>query len=264
MLVFLCACGAGSPTRIQPLNHLPGIAGDYFPIRSSTTGSRYHIYIRYPESYAAKREARYPIVYVLDGDSLFPMLAPGHLFLTYDDHLPEAIIVGIAYGSFAQPINRREVDFGAGASAFQQFLAAELLPKVEGRVRADGAKRILVGQSFGGSFVLFSAFTQPDLFWGRIASNPSARMHQQLLAGTPAAAQLQDLHLFVVSGTANNPAGREAALKWVRRWRLGRTPWTLEAIDIPGGTHAADITNAYRAAMRRLFNLQPPTAPSDR
>ena len=62
----------------------------------------------------------YPVVYLLDGDSLFPMLAANHLFLTYDEQLPEAIVVGIAYGSFDPSINRRDIDFTLpGAAAFQ-------------------------------------------------------------------------------------------------------------------------------------------------
>lgn len=213
----------------------------------------YHIYIRYPEGYAAKPNARYPIVYLLDGDSTFPLIAPEHLFLTYDDHLPEALIVGIAYGSFASPVNHREADFGSHASDFQRFLADELIPAVESRTRADPNRRVLLGQSFGANFVLYSAFTQPDLFWARIASNPSARMHQVLMSGVPAAARRSDLHLVVVSGTANNSEGRQAALNWVGQWRQRSTPWALDQIDIAGGTHAADLGNAYRAALRKLF-----------
>jgi predicted alpha/beta superfamily hydrolase len=252
--VLLCGCANRSDrSPVEPLNYLPGIAGDYFPINSAVTGSAYHIYIRYPESYAAKPDMRYPIVYVLDGDTLFPMLAPEHLFLTYDDHLPEAIIVGIAYGSFAPPINRREIDFGEGAANFQRFLATELLPEVEQRVRADADRRILVGQSFGGDFVLYSAFAQPDLFWARIASNPSFRLHRELGSSAPAPANKSDLHLFLVSGTANNPRDREAALNWLDSWRGRVAPWKLERIDIQGGTHAADIANAYRASLRKLF-----------
>ena len=216
-------------------------------------GSVYHIYIRYPEGYAADHPKRYPVVYLLDGDSSFPLIAPQHLFLTYDDDLPEAIIVGIAYGSFARPVNHRDIDFGPRAADFQRFLADELIPAVESRTRVDPARRILVGQSFGGNFVLYSAFTQPDLFWARIASNPSARMHLELLAGVPAPAKRTDLHLIMVSGTANNPDGRKAALEWDQRWRRAPTPWTLERIDIAGGTHAADFGNAYRLALRRLF-----------
>lgn len=251
--LLLCACSSVAADRVTPLDHLPSLAGDYFPLKSAVMGSTYYIYVRYPERYAEHPEQRYPIVYLLDGDSAFPMLAPEHLFLTYDDDLPDAIIVGIAYGSFAPPVNHREVDFGARAADFQRFLATELMPVIEARTRSDPARRILVGQSYGGNFVLYSAFTQPDLFWARIASNPSAEMHPQLLAGEPAAANRPNLHLFLVSGTANNRAGREAAMKWTREWQRRPTPWKFEEIDIPGGTHAADLPNAYRLALRRLF-----------
>lgn len=241
------------PNPHEPLDYLPSLSGDYFALKSAAMGSTYHIYIRYPEGYASKPTIRYPIVYLLDGDSAFPMVSPEHLFLTYDDHLPEAIIVGIAYGSFAPPVNHREVDFGARAADFQRFLGSELIPAVEHRTRADPTRRILVGQSFGANFVLYSAFTQPDLFWARIATNPSAAMHQELLASEPARAQSRDLHLVLVSGTANNAAGRSIALKWTQEWQRRPAPWKFQEIDIPGGTHAADYLNAYRAALRALF-----------
>ena len=250
----LCGCTNGANSqRVVPLNYLPSLAGDYFPLKSTAMRSTYHIYIRHPEGYASKPDARYPTVYLLDGDSAFPLIAPQHLFLTYDDKLPEAIIVGIAYGSFAPPTNHREIDFGPRAADFQRFLVNELIPAVETRTRADPDRRILVGQSFGANFVLFSAFTKPDLFWGRIASNPSARMHPDLMASSPVPAFRSDLHLVVVSGTANNPQGREAALNWVGRWRKQQLPWALDQIEIPGGTHAADFNNAYRFGLRELF-----------
>jgi predicted alpha/beta superfamily hydrolase len=254
LLLACCATAVGAaPKAHEPLDYLPSLAGDYFPLKSAAMGSTYHIYVRYPEGYASKPNTRYPVVYLLDGDSAFPMVAPEHLFLTYDDHLPEAIIVGIAYGSFAPPVNHREVDFGTRAADFQRFLAGELIPAVEDRTRADPTRRILVGQSYGANFALYSAFTQPDLFWARIASNPSAAMHQELLAGEPARAQNRDLHLVLVSGTANNAAGRSIALKWTQEWQRRPVPWTFQEIDIPGGTHAADYLNAYRAALRALF-----------
>lgn len=254
---LLSACAVPSTRGAEPLDYLPSLAGGYFPLKSAVMGSTYHIYIRYPEKYRTDQAARYPIIYLLDGDSAFPMLAPEHLFLNYDDHIPDAIVVGIAYGSFAPPVNHREVDFGARAADFERFLAAELIPTVERRVRAEPTRRILVGQSFGGNFVLYSAYEDPDLFWARIASNPSARMHPELLAGVPQAAHRQDLHLFLVSGTANNADGRQFALGLAQRWRHSSGPWAFEEIDVPGGTHAADLPNAYRLALRSLFQLKP-------
>src|SRR5207248_8025826 len=91
------------PRASTPLDYLPALKGDYFALRSSANGAPYHIYIRYPEGYASEPPRRYPIVYLLDGDSTFPLLAPQHLFIHYDDKIPEAIIVGIAYGPFDKP-----------------------------------------------------------------------------------------------------------------------------------------------------------------
>jgi len=99
---------------------------------------------------------------VLDGDSLFPMLAPEHLFLNIDEKLPEVVTVGIAYGWVEPSINKRDMDFAAsGVAAFQRYLKSELVPEIERRYRVDPDRRVLFGQSLGGSFVLYSAFMDP-------------------------------------------------------------------------------------------------------
>lgn len=257
-LLSLAACAAppgGVPDRLTPLDHLPAIAGDYFPIASKNTGTRYHIYIRYPETYSANSQQRYPIVYLLDGDSLYPYLASHHLFLTIDDKLPEAILVGIAYGSFAEPVNRRGVDFGQGSPAFQLFLKHELIPAVEGKVRADGNKRILVGQSRSGGFVLYSAYADPDVFWGRIASNPSFPTHRQVVLGAPPSSGRRDLRLVVASGSEDRAPIRAGTLEWFAAQARRPGPWQFRRVELEGGTHAADMPNAYRRSMRWLFDL---------
>lgn len=255
-LLLLSAVPAS--TEAAPLDYLPAISGDYFPLASKTTGTTYHVYVRFPQGYVDKPAERYPVVYLLDGDSAFPLLGAQHLFLTIDDKVPEAFVVGISYGSFSPQINRRDRDYGPASDAFQQFLADELMPRIESSYRADPARRILVGQSFGGSFVLYSALTRPDLFWARIASNPSFRLHGPRLWAEALPAKRKDLRLFVVSGTENGEPARQQALDWAAKWRTRPSPWRVDQIDIIGGTHAADISNAYRASLRKLF---PPTAP---
>src|SRR5688572_12283005 len=99
VLTAACAAPAVSPAAsVTPLDYLPALQGGYFPLHSSEADHLYHIYVRLPEDYAANPGRKYPVVYVLDGDSLFPQIAPQHLFMTIDEKLPEAIIVGIAYG----------------------------------------------------------------------------------------------------------------------------------------------------------------------
>jgi predicted alpha/beta superfamily hydrolase len=268
LLAAVTACMSGqapapSPAAAAapvPLDHLAALKGDYFPITSAETGRSYHIYLRYPQDYAADPGRLYPIVYLLDGDSLFPMLAASHLFLHIDDELPEAIVVGIAYGGFDPSVNRRNIDYDPanGAAAFHRFFRNELLPRVERDSRADPARRILFGQSLGGAFALYSAFTDPDLFWARIASNPSLASGRDLFNGPPPTAQRSDLRLFVASGSRDRPHLREQALSWFAAWQ-GRTglPWDLRTVTIDDGTHAADAPRVYRAALRWLFDAAP-------
>lgn len=250
--LVLAAC-APAAAPITPLDHLPVLKGDYFAIDSRETGHRYHIYIKTPESYAARPGQRYPIVYLLDGDSLFPMLAPTQTFSEYDDEIGEAIVVGIAYGSFQPPQNRRRHDFTVGAGAFGRFLRHELIPATERRVRADPDRRILFGQSRGGGFVLHSAFTDPDLFWGRIASNPTLDLLPALL-GPPRAAARRDLRLMVASGTRDDPRLLGPRRKWLDEWTVRRDlPWELRAETIKDATHAADAGTIYRLAVNWLL-----------
>lgn len=263
-----CAGRPGPAESVTPLNHLPALRGDYFRIESTATGRAYHIYVRLPADYAEQPARTYPIVYLLDGDSLFPILAANHLFIHYDDNIPDAIVVGIAYGSFAPAVNKRDVDFTppapglepgrAGAPAFQRFLKDELLPRVERAYRADPARRILFGQSRGGSFVLYSAFTDPALFWGHIASNPAFRPGRDLFFGPAPAAPPGERFLIVASGTRDRPQLREDAVAWSAHW-LGKAdaPWRFQFVGVAGGTHSADSPIAYRAGMRRLFVPDP-------
>ena len=249
-----CAAPVAERSTSAPLNYLPVLAGDYFAIDSREVGHRYHVYIRYPEGYAEQPTARFPVLYVLDGDSLFPHLAANQVFLHYDDKIPDAIVVGIAYGSFDPPQNRRRHDFTVGARAFDRFLEQELIPRVERSTRSDPARRILLGQSRGGGYVLHSAFTNPDLFWGRVASNPTLDLLPSLGAA-PAAATRHDLHLLIASGELDDPKYRQPRDAWVAALRRQTDlPWAVRTESIAGGTHAADSARVHRLAMRWLFS----------
>ncbi len=250
-----------------PLDYLPALKGDYFRLESTNVGRPYHIYVRLPEGYEKSPEKQYPVIYLLDGDSLFPILAANHMFLHYDDNIPEAIVVGIAYGGFDPAINWRDADFSTettqwnrsgGAENFHHFLEQELLPTVESRYRIDTTRRVLYGQSRGGFMVLYSAFNHPDLFWGRISGNPSLHPNKAQFYAEPAKAERGDLMLIVSSATKDRyQENRELAREWQEHWS-GRqdAPWSIRFNSIEGGTHAANSPEIYRYAMRQLFQRE--------
>ena len=266
----MAGCQSGAPEATldggwtAAFEHLPALRGEYAPLQSKAVGRTFHVYVRLPPDYRHEDTATYPIVYVLDGDSLFPILAANHLFLGYDESLPEAIVVGIAYGSFDPEVNGRGYDFSApapdataeqgGAPAFLEFLRSELIPTVEARYRADPTRRVLFGQSRGGYLVLYTAFTDPDLFWGCIASNPSFDPGRDRFFSKATPASRKDIGLIVTSGTRDYPRSRENALQWFESWHeRADAPWTVKTITIDGGTHASYSTSSYRQAMTWLF-----------
>ena len=103
--------------------------------------------------------------------------------------------------------------------------------------------------------VLYSALTDPDLFWGRIASNPAFEPGRKLFFSPAARASESDLGLVVTSGSRDRQNLRAAALEWFDAWEaVEDKPWALRTITIERGTHAADSSNSYRAGMLWLFN----------
>lgn len=273
LLTLLCAGCDSRPAdganntkaEFVPLDYLPALKGDYFKLDSEIVGRPYHIYVRLPEGYQQAPEKQYPVIYLLDGDSLFPVLAGNHIFLHYDDKIPEAIIVGIAYGGFDPSVNWRDVDFSTeapdwkrsgGVEKFHAFLEKELLPEVESRYRADAERRVIYGQSRGGFMVLYSAFNHPDVFWGRIAGNPSLHPSKEQFDVEPATTQRDDLMLIIGSSTEDRYVeNRELALDWYSRWKSrDAAPWEIHLKEIQGGTHAASAPDIYRYGMQQLFH----------
>jgi predicted alpha/beta superfamily hydrolase len=264
ILISACASQNQTTSLTQANQHLPVLQGDYFKMRSTYVGRDFHINVRLPLDYQASNAKTYPVVYVLDGDSLFPLLAPTHVFLHYDEKLPEAIVVGISYGSFDPSMNKRDIDFSApaadakpgedGAPRFLAFLKSELIPKVENQFRTNAAKRVLVGQSRAGYFVLWSALEDPDLFWGRVASNPALAPGRARFFEAAASHSRKDLKVAIASGTRDTELRQRNATEWGTTWSSrADAPWAVNLIKLEGGTHAATIGETYRRAMLWLF-----------
>ena len=266
LLVLLSAPSNGSERSDNaktPIDYLPALAGDYFKHDSESVGRPYHIFVRLPHGYEENPSKNYPVIYLLDGDSLFPMLAPTHLFLTYDEQIPEAIVVGIAYGGFGD-VNKRDIDFHEFASQesgephgpdkFLKFLKHELLPAVSNRYRTDKSKRVLVGQSYGGFFVLWSALQGPDLFWARIASNTSFGNERARLFSKASESANEEGLVAITIGTKDTQSRQDFVKEWSDTWvDSDSAPWTVKKFVMEGGTHAATIAETYRQTLKWIF-----------
>ncbi len=240
----------------------------YHLVESETLERSFHIYVRLPDNYDAS-ERDYPTIYLLDGGITFPLLAGYFKYLSLGREVPDAVIVGIAYGSDNfETGNLRGTDFTAaapdrdhygGAPRFQNFLKSELLPFIEKDYRSDPTRRIIFGQSLGGQFVLYSALTKPELFWGHIASNPALHRNLPFFLENHSSLKSSSSRVFVSSGSNDNERFRTPALAWINHWSTqSELPWALKTVTLVGETHFSAAPAAFRTGMRWLFETEPP------
>ena len=241
----------------------------YERIESETIGRGFHLYVMLPEGYEDQPDQQYPTVYVLDGGALFPLLTAYYRYLNFGEEVPDAIIVGISYGSatfeggnyrstdFTAPSDER--DYWGGAGKLQDFLGDELLPHIEDKYRSRPDRRIIFGQSLGGQFVLYTALTDPDLFWGHIASNPALHRNLPFFLESHSVANStgESSRVFVASGSHDDPRFRAPALKWIEHWTdSDAVPWQLETMTLDGHSHMSAPPASFREGMRWLFSTR--------
>ncbi|MHB1330183.1 MAG: alpha/beta hydrolase, partial [Gemmatimonadales bacterium] len=134
--------------------------------------------------------AGYPVIYLLDGNATFGTLVEA---IRMRAHRPAAtgvvpaVVVGVGSerdGPYDRV--RRTFDYtpptAAGAAtgletggreAFERVLLGELAERIESRYPIDRSRRILLGHSLGGFFVLDLLLRRPDAYAAFIAISPS-------------------------------------------------------------------------------------------
>jgi len=151
---------------------------------SESVKDSFYIYIKLPKDYNNNPDKSYPAIFLLDGDIAFPMAWSIVRYLQYEKYVPDVLIIGIGYGSLisSNAINKRERDYSistfegvkgsGGGEKFLKFIKKELIPFISSRFRLDNAQFTLSGHSLSGAFVLFTLFSQPELFSNYISSSP--------------------------------------------------------------------------------------------
>jgi predicted alpha/beta superfamily hydrolase len=174
-----------------------------FDITAASNGRRYRVFVATPVQMEAGK--RYPVLYVLDGNAYFRIVADTLTRQSVLGVVAPAIVVAIGYPTD----NPREVfplrsfdltpspstdpamkGRGGGGPAFLRAIEEDIMPLVESRYPADPARRSFWGHSFGGLFVLNALIAKPALFANYALSSPSIWWNdREVLAALPAFAQ---------------------------------------------------------------------------
>jgi predicted alpha/beta superfamily hydrolase len=127
-----------------------------------------------PEGYNAP-DAKFPVIYVLDGDGRCQHIVPTARFLFNNAKMPKVIVVGVDNVDRNHdflPDSAKYAPMGGGANHFMEFFRKELIPYINKNYKTE-AFNVLIGHSYGGEFVMHALINDPDLFNAYIAIDPS-------------------------------------------------------------------------------------------
>lgn len=171
--------------------------GEKQVVFSKNLNENREVWIHLPKTYHDNsiNPAKYPVIYLLDGEINFEYYAGMTDFLSrppYAD-IPECIVVGIkntertrdltpTKSQKKSPVNPNLTLFAdsGGSENFIKFIQEELKPFMKKNYRTQEYS-ILVGHSFGGLFAINTFLTHPEYFNAYVANDPSLWWDNQVL-----------------------------------------------------------------------------------
>ncbi|EPO5266247.1 alpha/beta hydrolase [Providencia rettgeri] len=180
--ILLCMTSSAFSRPSQTIPSMDEQVSQFYDIQQTdmTYGDRaLRIYSAVPYNVTAQ----HPILYMLDGNGLYPKAVNRAVEKLPADKLP--IIIGIGYPideafpkawrtyDYTPPVAGDEFKQGGGSPALYQFLTDTIRPWAEKQFPIDKSKQTLFGHSFGGLFTLMAYQQQPDDFQFYVSASPS-------------------------------------------------------------------------------------------
>lgn len=184
VLLALAALALALPAAAAPpplSGPTPIVIGQSYSLASAVLKQSMTVNVWLPPGYAAGSK-RYPVLYLLDGaqDEDFQHMAGLAQVLALNGQFGEMIVVGIADRDrqhdltfpSSDPRDLKDAPTSGGSADYRRYLETELLPAIEAGFRTTG-RRVLIGESLAGLFVVETFLKQPALFDGYVAISPS-------------------------------------------------------------------------------------------
>lgn len=147
--------------------------GDRITMHSKVLNEDRVILISVPDNYD-NLNMQFPVLYVLDGLTHFRHAVGATDYLARYGLAPGIIVVAITNvdrNRDLSPIHVDNIPSSGGAKKFHKFICKELMPKINKNYRTADYN-ILMGHSFGGTFIGYSLLDYPDVFDSYIAVSP--------------------------------------------------------------------------------------------
>jgi predicted alpha/beta superfamily hydrolase len=266
-------------------------------LHSEINGRRYDMRIGLPASYS-QGDARYPVFVVLDAEFAFgtafetammeALWSKRAMAPTGTKVVPEAIVVGISFPDTADDPFRRNYEFMpavdiddlpaaqsqflketsarfghqvrfGGSDAFLEVMRGEILPAIDAAYRTNPSRRMLFGESAGGTFACYALLTKPGTFTDYIIVSPGSLggdtfSREQMVASTHGDLKAR---VYLTAGEAEAEDATEIfsfTARFAEVLRQRRYPsLTLHTWFIPGASHVQTAAPSIARALVELW-----------
>ena len=183
------AAASASPSTIE--------GSQRYTLTSAKTQRRYLVDVLPIDSIVKPVPADYrrPVIYVLDGNSLFPLVSHvAKAIGLFSSQVPGVLVVSIGYRrdaalSYAENVKTQlawrtrdlsppvtagtQPEGTGGAADFLGFITQELKPFIASRYAVDPEEQTLAGHSLAGLFAVYTMFSDARAFSRYVAISPS-------------------------------------------------------------------------------------------
>ena len=236
-------------------------------INSTVLNETRSILVRLPANYAERSE-KYPVIYMLDGQTPRITLMTGTIENLVDSDLaPEMILVSIP--NTIRPRDMTPSVFAGtpasgGADNFIKFIESEVMPTVEKRYRVQPFK-ILVGHSLSGLLVSYAFVSRPELFNAYLAASPFLQWDERfvLKRGEALLKPKKLLNRTLYFAIGDEPPFVEAFNGFKEMLdRLQIKDLDYEVRQLPGENHWSTNADVFNRGLRKVWKSwrMPPAA----
>jgi len=265
-LIFLLGITFQVTAQVPTLyNH---VSNEVYTIHSKVLQQDRQLYIQVPQLDSADRNTALPVLYLLDGENHFHLLAAYIDYLRHWQLIPPIIVVGIisvdrvkdltptnSVVNFSGQVDSSYKTSG-GNEAFFNFVQQELMPFMAAKYPTSSFK-ILAGHSFGGITTLNCLLTRPTLFDAYIAISPSLwfahRFVLRLTEKNLPHLSLANKKLFYSVGNEDGSFRRDV-IKFDRLMKKAQSKnFEHRYKEYPAESHMSEPVPAYYDALRFIY-----------
>lgn len=286
VLLFLITQPVARASQAQIPVQIPGSA--QYDLVAKANARPYRLFVSLPEGYAHADTIRYSVLYVLDGNALFPMAVGAYRFLHILGEAPPLIVVAVGYQvdyfretvalrwTDLTPSRNREHDStyapiiasflpgkkpipltSGGGDGFIEALRSDIIPFIDSLYNTDGDRGI-IGHSLGGLLTAHALLSAPDAFRRYGILSPAAWWDNgQVFRSEAAVARSRrslPARVYVAVGDREGKvmvSGADSLWRVLERRQYAGLEISGEKLD--DETHVSSAPGAIATAIRRLY-----------